>query len=266
MITVSRQVNFGSRKTGLSTVGYTLLNENGSTKEVRTTSGVSELIAGSGAYGAVINFEDDWRGILIWDTGEATPLYAFDSFNYSDYSGGGGGGFVVQGEFLSQAEKEQVINLLKDISKTANTLNGRMKKVEDLAANLDSHLSALTAELQTVKESMRFDEVVKTIGLVDSSLTGILDSLKNTIILSEIRTKASAKALLESIVSHIQEAQLAISKLGTDKSLGSLKETLAEIQSEIELSIKMGAKLISTKDLQSILKEGGVNVVKILGK
>jgi len=265
MIEVSRQANFGSRKTGLSTVGYALLNEDGTTKQARATTGVSELIAGSGAYGAVISFEDTWRGIIIWDTGEATPLYAFDSFNYSEYSGGGGGGFVVQGEFLNQAEKEQIFNLLNNISKTVKTLDVRTKGIEESITNLDSRLLNLVTSIQAVKGSMKFEDIVKKVGLAESGLTEILDSIKKMILLSEGRTRASTKVSLEAIASHVQEAQVEISKLGNDKSLGDLKGALAEIKEVVDLSIKIGARLIKTEDLQSLLKEGGFDVAKITG-
>ena len=70
MATITRYylADFGPRYTGLATVGYTL--PGGS----RTTSGVSELAAGTGIYGASITHADTISGALIWDTGGGSPV------------------------------------------------------------------------------------------------------------------------------------------------------------------------------------------------
>jgi len=80
--TVVRTVNFGTLKTGLSTVGYTLYNALGVVRTARTTDGVFEL-GSSGCYAAVISFEDAWSGTILWDTGTGTPDYAIDEYNVS---------------------------------------------------------------------------------------------------------------------------------------------------------------------------------------
>ena len=67
--------DFGPRYTGLTTVGYTL--PGGS----RTTSGVSELAAGTGIYGASITHADTVIGPLLWDTGGGSPVYASEEVN-----------------------------------------------------------------------------------------------------------------------------------------------------------------------------------------
>jgi hypothetical protein len=74
-------VNFGAGSTGLSTVGYTLYNASGSVKQSRTTTGVSELTAGSGIYSVSITFDYNWKGSIVWDTGEASPLYSVEDYN-----------------------------------------------------------------------------------------------------------------------------------------------------------------------------------------
>ena len=74
MATITRYfvVDFGPRYSGLATVGYTL--PGGS----RTTSGVTELHAGTGAYGATISYDSALSGALQWDTGGVSPVYAFE--------------------------------------------------------------------------------------------------------------------------------------------------------------------------------------------
>ena len=77
MATITRYylADFGPRYTGLATVGYTL--PGGS----RTTSGVSELAAGTGIYGASITHADTISGAMMWDTGGGSPVYASEEIN-----------------------------------------------------------------------------------------------------------------------------------------------------------------------------------------
>ena len=71
-------VNFGIGKTGLSTVGYTIYNKSGSLKSANTTTGVAELGTGTGIYYVNITLEDDFDGIILWTTGEASPRYGLE--------------------------------------------------------------------------------------------------------------------------------------------------------------------------------------------
>jgi len=99
---VNRSVSFGVRKTGLSTVGYQLINTDGSVKLARTTSGISELVTGSGVYGGNISFDYSWDGFIVWDTGEGSLLYASENFNYDIYRAFKGGS-VMQNIVLNKS-------------------------------------------------------------------------------------------------------------------------------------------------------------------
>lgn len=90
-ITVARSVNFGPLKTGLNTVGYTLLNADGSTSQARSTVGITEISAGTGIYGGSINFGVGASVILLWDTGDASPYYATENVDTRTFLGSGGG-------------------------------------------------------------------------------------------------------------------------------------------------------------------------------
>ena len=68
MATIS--VNFGPSYADLATVGYTLDGAS------RTTSGVSQIVAGTGIYWATIS--DSYEGKVLWDTGGGSPVYAVD--------------------------------------------------------------------------------------------------------------------------------------------------------------------------------------------
>ena len=117
MITATRTVNFGSRRASLATVGYKLLTADGTEIQARTTTGIAEIA--SGIYSCNIEFSDNFIGIIIWDTGQATPLYASDDFDYREiavpYIQNVGGASIWTDE-----EKKKVIRLLKSIAKTVN--------------------------------------------------------------------------------------------------------------------------------------------------
>lgn len=85
MSIVARSVNFGINKTGLSTIGYTLYNPDRTVNTSRSTSDVAELATGSGIYSANITFPADFKGYIVWDTGESgesNPLYAIESIDF----------------------------------------------------------------------------------------------------------------------------------------------------------------------------------------
>lgn len=73
---------FPSNKVGLSTVGYTILNINGTINTVRNTTGIVEL--GNGIYSATLTKTTILKGIIKWDTGDVTPSYDYDSILITD--------------------------------------------------------------------------------------------------------------------------------------------------------------------------------------
>ena len=81
-ITLTKSVNFGSGNGSLSTVGYRLLNTAGTLSGSRTTSGVGEILDGSGIYSASIYFSNNFSGSILWDTGASTPQYATEEYHY----------------------------------------------------------------------------------------------------------------------------------------------------------------------------------------
>ena len=76
--------NFGSTKSGLLDVGYCLLNTKGAIVRDRTCESVIEVGEGTGIYSARICFPHQFRGTILWDTGEENPVYAAEDFNYYD--------------------------------------------------------------------------------------------------------------------------------------------------------------------------------------
>lgn len=78
-----RSVNTSVLNTGLvGTIGYTLVNpSNGTVYANRTTSGIYEVVAGSGIYAASITVPIGLSLTLIWDTGGTSPVYYNDDID-----------------------------------------------------------------------------------------------------------------------------------------------------------------------------------------
>lgn len=84
-IQLSKNANFGKRKAFLTgQIGYTIIDQFGDVVSTRTTTGIYELVPGSGIYAATVTFPDDFRGTLLWDSGETSPVYASEQFNIEE--------------------------------------------------------------------------------------------------------------------------------------------------------------------------------------
>lgn len=169
---IARAVNFGATHTGLATVGYTLKNADGSINKSRTTSGITEIVAGKGAYAASIEFDDAFSGILIWDTGGGSPVYAYENVDYRSFLVGGG--VVSMTGVWDNTEKERLFKLLnkflKLLEKTAtiDLLNKLSKQLED-SSNVRS-LGVLRT-IENVKKE--FSVLESRISAVDASVKAI---------------------------------------------------------------------------------------------
>lgn len=81
MASVLKVVSFGSSKGGLATVGYTVYGIDGAVIATRSTAGVVEIGTSTGIYAAPI-IMPDYDAIVLWDTGEGTPKYATEDYQY----------------------------------------------------------------------------------------------------------------------------------------------------------------------------------------
>lgn len=196
MITISRSVNFGANKGGLSTVGFTLYNPDGTVFASRETAGIVEIVTGKGIYACSINFADAWSGLVVWDTGEATPIYAVDQFDYRKYSGSGGGsgggGSIIMPSYEEEFKRlrtliNRVLKALKELPNPSDVVENGFKTV--ISANKeakDALLAAINAEnpqlkslieglevtgeaLEALIETKEFEQITKEIEHVENT-------------------------------------------------------------------------------------------------
>lgn len=76
---------FGKAKTGMTGhVGYTIYGSDGTVSQARTTTGIFELIAGTGTYASEMTFADGFNGIVVWDVtmpSSGLKVYATEEYN-----------------------------------------------------------------------------------------------------------------------------------------------------------------------------------------
>jgi len=84
-VSSTKTVNFGATKSGLAgSAGYRILDESGQIVRERTTTDISESFPGSGIYSSLVIFPDYFSGSILWDTGEESPVFATEEYNYTD--------------------------------------------------------------------------------------------------------------------------------------------------------------------------------------
>ena len=85
-----KSVNFGYAKRNLGSVGYTLLNVDGSIRSARSESGVFEAKGrgSTGIYASAIALPGTFNGLIIWDTGETTPRWGVEEYHYDSFGAG----------------------------------------------------------------------------------------------------------------------------------------------------------------------------------
>lgn len=106
--------NFGTHKSGLSTVGFTLSGL------PRSTFVVRESVPGSGIYSAIIAHDIAFTGSIVWDTGEATPIFAVEDINPGYLSANGLDAILVE----PQTSGGQAINIKNSLAIVSAVLAG----------------------------------------------------------------------------------------------------------------------------------------------
>ena len=157
-----KKVNFGTSKTGLSTVGYTIYGETGSVLYSRSTSGVFEY-GSTGVYAAKISLPERQEYTLMWDTGEATPRYAPDDD-------------VAQLDFIQEeTDRIRIIyNTLKNNEEAYSRLHEKINsiKTETNKQKLEEILSAISdIKIPKVPKFPTIDEIKSSLNVTVNPTT-----------------------------------------------------------------------------------------------
>jgi len=85
VVTLLKSVNFGSGQASLETVGYTLIDTDGSEAVARSTEGVHEVGTDTGIYATNISFPTTFtQGSILWDTGTDPNFFATEQYNSAE--------------------------------------------------------------------------------------------------------------------------------------------------------------------------------------
>lgn len=269
MKTFLKTVNFGSIKTGLSTVGYTLYDESGNVYKSRSTSGVFE-VGSTGIYGAKIDFPESQEVILIWDTGEATPRYAMDTST------------IQLNTIQEETDRIRVIwNSLKNAGDLYAKLLNKIGKIEgmkfpdipdnseEMKAILKEVKSISIPKVPTVEEIKSALSITVSPPKVDLSkvkipnystklekITKLLINLSVTIN-SLFKDTVSRVSRLTQMVSNIEETFGVLNERTRDEFIREIKGELQSIKKSLEEAIVENTRL--DKTVKDLVTAEGIN-------
>lgn len=255
-----KSVNFAT--SGLTTVGYQLLNPDKTVKQARTITGVSE-IGITGIYCCQITFDDAWAGVILWDTGEASPTYAIEDYSAIISMGGSGGGYVVVADQIWSLKEKQ--DLIDKIDKILNILQ-KVKIVQEglkeaslkIAYGIQG-IDKISKDIKTLTEKQNFAGLSKGIDTIEKDIE---NSLKTELITRNSQHKKII-SLFEGIKGHIAEIKPNLDLSQTHQLINDLRESLGKISEDLDLSLRVCLTLVNDEDLETLLKEAGINVERI---
>jgi len=174
-----KTVNFGIDCTGLTTVGYNLINDDGTENQGRITTGVFETKTNSGIYASYIDFDQEWNGIVLWDTGEEDELiYASEEYNYMLEDTTSTIGLTVDaieelGGKLDTIYQKLPEDGIADAQDSTTIL--------DIVLNIDERTSIINDTVDDIKSKVDIisDDLKRTLGLVHENIFIDLPSYDN---------------------------------------------------------------------------------------
>ena len=194
LIETTASANFGGRKGGLSTVGFTLFAKDKTEVQARTTNGVSELIANTGLYQVFLAVDSAFIGSIVWDTGEVSgKLYAIEDIDFRKFIAQS---VIVSGDLAkkvkdvwSNKEKQKVLKDVKDIvgivqnmkvidhTLVLENIGKKLESVKEKGA-IDFRVISESLELirANVKKGDAIKELEKGINLLSEGLAAIIDN------------------------------------------------------------------------------------------
>lgn len=175
-------VSFGSSQGGLSTVGYTLKNFDGTTNTARSTTAVVEIGTSTGIYATSFNLDSDANVLVLWDTGAVSPKYAVDEkfsqlnsiqdstdkirtiWNTLMQMGNATSDLMVRLQKIEEKLGLSAEDIKNDLRATMSTVGGGISensaKMYDSITTLNQKVEALAIGSKPLDYNKRFDEVL----------------------------------------------------------------------------------------------------------
>lgn len=279
-------VNFGGSRGGLSTVGYTVYNTDGTTKSARSTTGVVEMGTNTGVYAAYIGIEDTGNYIVLWDSGQTPNKYATEEYKSqlnaiqqeTDKLNTVWNSLRNQGGIMDALRKKfDLINPKEGLTEVKAAVTGLseqlgmskleeqkeiLKKINQRAADLQTALNSVkNIEDKLAQYVNKFEDLFDIMLAVNKGLKDMpgydkegkfrnIINMLNSIKGEESEKMKSVFRLYEDLFSKIEQLQTGLDKIDTRK----------EISDEIRnINAQLKRFLITKEDL-SILRAFGHKV------
>jgi Asp-tRNA(Asn)/Glu-tRNA(Gln) amidotransferase C subunit len=243
------------------------------TLKIYKASDGSELAGGTFAYVAGVQWKltftpatlSEVYGVQVTDdSGDVVWAKSYKAVAASSSSGGGGGYSVVVDNIWTKEEKESIIkklNKLLEVFKKLNLLQEALQ--ESYGKETGRVLEALIKKVSQADLNYKVKDLTESIKVVEVNLKSVIESNSRSAVTaaSNINEKSldSIKEALKEIAS-LKESVRGIDLSGIVTGIDILKESFGKLKSDIDLSIRIGAKLLKDDDLQEILREEGIDV------
>ena len=217
-------VNFGASNASLSTVGYRILNSDLTTQTARTTSGVTEVISACGIYRATVTHPANFRGVLLWDTGEATPQYAGESLNPLD------------GDNLVDDFRTLLRSLNTSLSSHLERILGLQEKEKEIDfSSVNDQIKEAIAKFSEVYCCVKEIEINPQVNVNLENIEKMLSDLKSTV----LEDSESNKRVLASAQNAVTARTSAMSQ--------DVQKMLSQAVIELKRMEDSGEKMFSSK-------------------
>lgn len=159
-----KTVNFGDEYGGLTTVGYTLINSDGSIYQSRTTSGIFEIQTDSGIYGVDLNFNNPTNLIILWDDGQDEPLYASEEI------------------YIDNTDTTSILDIVTEIDNKSDIIINTTNIIDD-------KIDLLSTDCTNIDE--KIDIINNTVNIIDNKIDLLSTDCTNlSIVVNDIDNKS----------------------------------------------------------------------------
>ena len=257
-------VNFGGSNGGLTTVGFTLYDYDGTEKAARSTTGVVEIGTDTGCYATSFGVDEGWDGYVLWDTGSADPTYAQD-------------------------EKFSQLNSIQEATDSIRIIRNTMKNHIDFESEVLLRMAGMEKNItETVLTSEKYEpyaqkieSMIKAIDF-EGKLKQAENSLANGLQSLKVESKADGRAIRQDIGKLSAETTKAfrarkdrefqVFKVSMDDAFKKLDSNTQQALSALQgiMNKKMGevdnGTLQTVANIQSYLTTMGQRIMDILAK
>lgn len=257
---VLKVVNFGGTQGGLSTVGYTVYNTDGTEAYSRSTSGVVELGTSTGVYAANVTMPDI-DSVVLWDTGGATPKYATEDYqtqlnridDNTDKIQKIWNSIKNQGEFMAALmDRLGLIQKNEGMQKVSDKLDVLASKETLSLNNIESAFNNAVGKISLKAPDVKID-YSNQLSQVSAQISGLREDL------SKMGAKKDYTGNFSNLIELLKNTQKTIDKslgeksLALSKEINSIKTVFSKLDSIVGMIQSLNAGVEKAADKKEII-------------